>query len=267
MINKSYDIEALPNVQAEIERLKLQAKIFWSQERHSLLEAGLKPEYRVADIGCGSGIITAQITELLTTGEVVGFDVKAQLIIIAQMLARQTPKMSICTGNVYSLHHVPDNSFDFVYARLLFQHLDQPLIALQEIYRILKPGGTVLIQDIDDGWIKLYPEPPELQKLITIANQLPATRGGDRTVGRKLVQYLSQANFQQITCTLRSLTTMTIGMETFLQMLSCFQSILALEGSSFDSKGQSLFDTIQVFARSNQSLGFVSVFWAQGYKR
>lgn len=266
MVNKSYDIEALPNMQVEIERLQLQAKAFWSQERHFLLEAGLKPEYRVADIGCGSGVITAQMTDLLTTGEVVGFDINPQLITIAQVLAQQTPRMRICKGSVYSLHSIPDNSFDFVYARLIFQHLAHPLLALQEIYRILKPGGSVLIQDIDDDWIKLYPEPPEFRKLITIANQLQAKRGGDRTVGRKLVQYLNTAGFQQISCTLNSLTTMTIGMETFLQMLSCFQSILALEGSLFDSKGQSLFDNIQAFAHSNQSLGYVSVFWTQGYK-
>ncbi len=232
-----------------------------------MLEAGLQPEYKVADIGCGSGVITAQIAELLTTGKVVGFDTNSRLIAIAKMLAQQTAKMNIRLGNVYSLPNVPDNSFDFVYARLIFQHLDQPILALQEIYRILKPGGTVLIQDIDDGWVKLYPEPPELRKLITIANQLQAKRGGDRTVGRKLVQYLSKAGFQQIKCTLSSLTTMTITMETFLQMLSCFQSILALESSSFNLEGQSLFDTIQTFAHSNESLGFISFFWVQGYKQ
>jgi ubiquinone/menaquinone biosynthesis C-methylase UbiE len=266
MINKSYDIEALPDMQVEIERLRLQAKVLWSQERHFLLEAGLKPEYKVADIGCGSGVITAQITELLTTGEVVGIDVNPQLLTIAQMLAQQTAKMNICSGNVYSLHNIADNSFDFVYARLIFQHLDQPLLALKEIYRILKPGGTVLIQDIDDGWIKLYPEPPELRKLMVIANQLQAKRGGDRTVGRKLVQYLSEAGFMKIKCTLHSLTTMTIGLEMFLKMISCFQSILSLEGSLFDSKGQSLFDTIQGFAHSNKSLGYVSTFFVHGYK-
>ncbi len=52
-----------------------------------------------------------------------------------------------------------DNQFDVAYAQFLFQHLPVSLGAVNAIRRVIKPGGKVIINDIDDGIFGLF-EPP-----------------------------------------------------------------------------------------------------------
>ena len=59
------------------------------------------------------------------------------------------------------------NQFDFAYARLLFQHVSDPIGAAKEIWRVLKPGGKLIINDIDDELFgPLQPPIPELSLVV-----------------------------------------------------------------------------------------------------
>src|SRR5581483_9485876 len=72
---------ALATGPAAVRRLHLLHRIYAPAGKRVLLEAGLKPGMRVADFGCGVGMVTRMLAEIVgPAGEVVGVDVaKAQL--------------------------------------------------------------------------------------------------------------------------------------------------------------------------------------------
>jgi SAM-dependent methyltransferase len=91
---------------------------------------------------------------------------------------------------------LPDNSYDFAIARLLFLHLHNPVEAAREIYRVLKPGGKLVIIDIDDGIFGAVS--PNINLLPSVLNKLAdhqSSKGGNRYIGRSLPRLLAKAGY------------------------------------------------------------------------
>lgn len=100
---------------------------------------------RVLDVGCGSGLYAA---ELLHRGaEVVGFDASARLVQLARQRVDEAADL-----RVHDLRHplewLSDESIDQAVMALVIHHLDDPIPALREIHRVLRPGGRLVISTI-----------------------------------------------------------------------------------------------------------------------
>ena len=99
----------------------------------------------VCDAGCGCGIYTLKLS---TNGFVVsGFDVSGFAVKIAQELLRNASvQAELKTASVLSTGY-PDNWFDGVVSRDVIDHMRKKdaIAAVRELYRILKPGGILLI--------------------------------------------------------------------------------------------------------------------------
>ena len=124
--------------------------------------AGLRPEHRILDVGCGIGVMASSLTRFLSPqGSYEGFDIVRVGIVWAQKnIASRFPNFSFVHADVFNKHYNPkgrllsssfrfpyeDASFDFVFLKSVFTHLlpDSIQNYLQEIKRVIKPTGTCL---------------------------------------------------------------------------------------------------------------------------
>ena len=113
--------------------------------------AALKPGERVLDVGCGTGVLTRLVAEVVgEKGQAVGIDPATKMISIAKENA--AIEKSRAEFRVAAIENLPfeDSSFDCVLSSLMIHHLppDLKLTGLTEIYRVLKSGGRPLAVDI-----------------------------------------------------------------------------------------------------------------------
>jgi len=105
---------------------------------------------RLLDIGCGPGNIALKIARRLPQMQVVGVDYSFNMIRAASAAAA-TQALSIravfFAGDAKKLSF-PDKSFDLVLSNSVLHHLHDPLAMLNEMGRVVKPGGVVLLRDL-----------------------------------------------------------------------------------------------------------------------
>lgn len=220
----SYAFGDFEENQAELERLINQARIGWNMEREMLLQAGLKPGMNVLDLACGPGVVSCHMAREVAPGRVLGADLSPDLLAAAaEVKAREgQDNVSFSQADVYNLDLPPDE-FDFVYARFLFQHLIEPVKALENIRRTTKPGGRVCISDVDDQWLMVWPDRPSFARFTARAAEGQAANGGDRLVGRKIGDYLHRAGFSDIRVLPWVATSFDLGLKTFLDITTKFK--------------------------------------------
>lgn len=211
----------------EFERLYRQASTLLEIERDLWPGLGLVTGKKVLDIGCGSGIISRELSKQVYPAQVTGLDVSQVLLDKAKIVCATQQSLEdnvdFAQGSVYDLPFL-DDSFDVVYARLLFQHLNEPLKALKNIFRVLKPGGTLCILDVDKGWSGTYPEPKTSSALDEAIIKKQLAQGGDPWVGRKLSSYLNASKFKQVKTTVTLVDSDQLGLQNFFGMLSLGKS-------------------------------------------
>lgn len=158
----------------------------------------LEPGQRLLDVGCGPGTITIDLAALVAPGEVVGIDAEAEVIAQAQVRCRTTDgaRPTFATGDVYALDFA-DASFDVVHAHQVLQHLTDPVAALSEMARVLRPGGMVAVRDSDYAAFAWAPADPRLDRWLELYHQVTARNGAVADAGRHLLGWVQEAGYRE----------------------------------------------------------------------
>jgi demethylmenaquinone methyltransferase/2-methoxy-6-polyprenyl-1,4-benzoquinol methylase/phosphoethanolamine N-methyltransferase len=119
--------------------------------RQTLQQAAITRSETVLDVGCGTGTLTLLAkTEAGDRGQVYGMDASPEMIAVARQKAlQQQREVDFQTGAIEALPFA-DGTFDVVLSSLMFHHLPPALKqrGLMEIYRVLKPGGRLIVVDM-----------------------------------------------------------------------------------------------------------------------
>lgn len=157
----------------------------------------LTPGVSVLDCGCGPGTITIGIARHVAPGPVVGVDAAASQLDHAKINSAVTGigNVSFQATDCYTLPFEA-NRFDRIFSHALLEHLSDPVLALKELHRVLKPGGVIGICSPDWGGFVLAPPSAGLAAAVASYTSLQTHNGGDVNVGRKLGLHLSAAGFE-----------------------------------------------------------------------
>lgn len=125
----------------------IRSSYFGDEVRQAALQkAYLRPEMTVADIGAGTGYMTAGIAPLVSRVFVI--DGSAEMLEIAQKNLSGHGNIEYRQGEAMALP-LPDASMEAIFANMYLHHCTDPLGAIREMARALKPGGRLVITDMD----------------------------------------------------------------------------------------------------------------------
>ena len=161
----------------------------------------LRPGMRLLDVGCGPGSITLDLAAAIAPGEAVGVDIAPVQVERARALAaeRGVGNVRFEAADAYALPF-PDAAFDAVNANALLQHLGEPVRALREFRRVLRPGGLAAVTDPDWSTWLIEPATPLLDLLRAWRLQVYAHNGGDAGYARHQRRLLLAAGFARAEC-------------------------------------------------------------------
>jgi ubiquinone/menaquinone biosynthesis C-methylase UbiE len=227
----SYQIrDYYPGLEQEWQRLQIQCEIAWEKEKRTLQWFGLQDEMSVLELGSGPGFVTQKLLSLLPNSQVTALDMSPVMIEQSQKyLQNFGERVNFVEASVTDTG-LPDNSFDFAFARLIFQHLPDPVAACKEIIRVLKPGGKLVIADIDQNTSRLfYPPVVEFQLILNKLALAQEKDGGNRHIGRQLWSILKQGGFENLDLETIIFHSGINGIDNFLTQLEAFVLLLEKE--------------------------------------
>jgi ubiquinone/menaquinone biosynthesis C-methylase UbiE len=121
--------------------------------RRLIHQASISPGHQVLEIGCGTGNLAILAKRLNQAAEVVGIDPDAKALARARRKAKRSKvQVQFDPGFSEQLPY-PNASFDRVLSAFMFHHIDPSAkkIALGEVHRVLKPGGSLHLVDFAEG--------------------------------------------------------------------------------------------------------------------
>lgn len=181
----------------EFERLEEQAKLPNYDYRSELSDVLFEQNDSVLDACCGSGVVSRYISGLVPDGKVTGIDLGEDNLSKAEHASDVSglKNISFQVGDATSLNF-NDNKFDKVVCRYAIQHIsaDRRNQALQEFYRVLRPGGELIVIDFDGT---LYNLAPKSEFISDCFEKIKAKNIIDLRIGRKLPSMVVNAGFKQ----------------------------------------------------------------------
>jgi ubiquinone/menaquinone biosynthesis C-methylase UbiE len=147
----------------------------------------------VVDVGCGGGRSLKKLHERFAPDQLIAIDIDpAMLEVSAQAAASDAVPVTLIAGSSSRLP-LQSNSVDLLFCHQTFHHLVEQEQAIQEFFRVLKPGGIMLFAESTrqyiESWIimLLFRHPMEVQR--TAAEYLQMVRAAGFTAPPQSISY------------------------------------------------------------------------------
>lgn len=195
------------------------------RQREELMRIVLpKPGERALELGSGNGIFSRELIEHVgSDGQVIGLDASENIL---EMSRHICPNGEFVLGDAQDLPF-EDAAFDVVVAAQLFCFLDNVDHGLTEAYRVLKPGGRVVILDTDWDTLVWRSGNPDL-----MARTMEAYTSvyADAHLPRTLPHRMSQSGFSNVEVESFVVLNTSFGEDTYARQTAGFATSI-MDGS------------------------------------
>ncbi len=160
--------------------------------RMTVDNALIQPGDSVLDVGCGTGEVALLARTRTNAGKVYGIDPAPEMIAVAKSkAARRKLDVDFRVGVIETLPF-PDASMDVVTSSLMMHHLPEEIqvLGMAEVYRVLKPGGRLLIADF------MRPAGSLMNHIFTTVTHHQHVRSG---LADEVTMLLKKTGFSQVT--------------------------------------------------------------------
>lgn len=158
----------------------------------------LSPGLSLLDVGCGPGTISVDLARRVAPGRVVALDRSVDIVSQTRALAdAQGVSLEARIGDAYALP-LPDASFDVVHAHQVLQHLSDPVRALADMRRVVRPGGVVAVRDSDYASFAWAPADPLLSRWLDVYRAVARHNQAEPDAGRFLKRWALAAGFRDV---------------------------------------------------------------------
>ena len=153
------------------------------------------PGERIADVGCGPGFYCAELAEDVGPGgSVTGVDTSEAMLALARRRCSALPNVDLRQGDATAVP-LPEGSADAAISVQVQEYVEDVGAALAELHRIVRPGGRVLVFDIDWATYSVRTEQPELTERVLRAWDEHLAH---RSLPRTLAPSLRDAGFEDV---------------------------------------------------------------------
>jgi arsenite methyltransferase len=173
---------------------------------------GARPGERVLDAGCGPGFYCVEIAdEVGPDGAVVGVDGSAAMLALAERRCAGRANIALREGDVLALP-VEDASFDAAICVQVLEYVADATAALAELRRCLRPGGRVLVWDVDWATLSMNADDPGRTERVLRAWDTHLTHP---SLPRTLPARLRAAGFADVAADAHAFATFAFDPETY----------------------------------------------------
>jgi arsenite methyltransferase len=212
---------------------------------------GAAPGERILDAGCGPGFYVAETLDRVgAEGSVVGVDASPAMLSVAAKRCEGHDNVSFHEGDVTALP-VADADFDKALSVQVLEYVADIPAALGELFRVLRPGGRLLIWDVDWATVSWYSEDPERMERFLRAWDLHLS---DPSLPRTLSAQMRAAGFEGVEMEGHAFTTNDLTVETYAGGVASLMADFvgtdeaedwAKEQRDLQARGESYFACIQ----------------------
>jgi ubiquinone/menaquinone biosynthesis C-methylase UbiE len=153
----------------------------------------------VLEAGCGVGAQTITLAQNSPKANITSLDISEASIAKAGAKAEQAgiTNVKFKQGDIF---HLPFEyeSFDHVFVCFVLEHLLNPVEALINLKKVIRPGGTITVIEGDHGSAYFYPDSKEAHSAIKCQIELQKRAGGNALIGRELYPLLNEAGFKTV---------------------------------------------------------------------
>jgi SAM-dependent methyltransferase len=182
---------------SELERLQLQSQVWEPTGRQLLSKIGSGSGGRALDVGCGAMGWLRILSEWVgPSGQVVGTDIDESLLDAARSFleAEGISNVELVVDDVFDSTLEPQ-SFDLLHARYLIAPLGRGPEQVASHKRLVKSGGSLVLEEWDLGSWHFNPPAPAAERLIRLLSEIFASLGGE--AGRGLPELLREIGVEE----------------------------------------------------------------------